>query len=164
MKGIEACQLTRIPSLNKLLLLNVRCDEQIQLSNGNISQSIIKCLEREYLRNNLTNEECKNILIDYFHINEHLQSLRVTHKLSLVKMRCFIDELVHDEAWVVRREIASKKYYLDLLTNDEATLVRHAVAEVGHNLHILKNDNSKLVRETAQRILNNQMYLDEDNC
>ena len=153
MKGIEACQLTRIPILNKLLLLNVRCDEQIQLLNDNVSQSIIECLEREYLRNNLTSEECKNILIDHFCIEEHLQSLDTKSKQSLVRMRCFIDELVYDEAWVVRREIASKKYYLDLLTNDEATLVRHAVAEVGHNLHILKNDNSKLVRETAQRIL-----------
>ena len=164
MKGIKVCQLTHVPNLNKLLLLNARCDEQIQLSNDGLSQSIIECLERECLRNNLTSEECKNILTEHFHIEERLQSLDTKSKQSLVRMRCFIDELVHDEAWVVRREIASKKYYLDLLTNDEATLVRHAVAEVGHNLHILKNDNSKLVRETAQRILNNQMYLDEDNC
>lgn len=164
MKGIEVCQLTRIPSLNKLLLLNVRCDEQIQLSNGNISQSIIECLEREYLRNNLTNEECKYILTEHFHVDEYLHSLDTKSKWSLVNMRCFIDELVHDESWIVRREIASKKYYLDLLTNDASTLVRQAVAEVGHNLHILKDDSSKQVRETARRMLNNQMYLDEDNC
>lgn len=153
MKGIKACQLTRVPSLNKLLLLNVRCDEQIQLSNGGLSQSIIECLEREYLRHNLTSEECKNILTEHFHIEEYLQSLDVTYKWSLVKMRCFIDELVHDESWVIRREIASKKFHLDILINDPATLVRHAVAEVGYNLHILKDDKSKLVRETAQRIL-----------
>lgn len=164
MKGIEVCQLTRIPNLNKLLLLNVRCDEQIQLLNGNISQSIIECLEREYLRNNLTNEECKNILIDHFCIEEHLQSLDTKSKQSLVRMRCFIDELVRDESWIVRREIASKKLHLDILINDHATLVRHAVAEVGFGLELLKDDQSKLVRETAQRILNNQMYLDEDDC
>lgn len=153
MKGIKACQLTRIPNLNKLLLLNVRCDEQIQLSNGGISQSIIECLEREYLRHNLTSEECKNILTEHFHIEEYLQSLDAKYKWSLVNMRCFIDELVHDESWIVRREIASKKYYLDTLINDPATLVRHAVAEVGYGLEILKDDQSKLVRETAQRIL-----------
>jgi len=153
MKKCKNQQLTNIDVLNKLLLLNVRCDEQIYLSNDSISQSIIECLEREYLRNNLTSDECKYILTEHFHIEDYLHSLDTNSKQSLVRMRCFVDELVHDESWVVRREIASKKFHLDILINDPATLVRHAVAEVGYNLHILKDDKSKLVRETAQRIL-----------
>ena len=57
-----------------------------------------------------------------------------------------LDVLINDKDWAVRRVVAEQGYELNILVNDESYYVRRAVAEQGHGLNILINDENYYVR------------------
>ena len=62
-----------------------------------------------------------------------------------------LDILVNDDDWVVRREVAKQGYGLDILINDKDYDVRKEVAKQGYGLDKLVNDNNWAVRTEVAR-------------
>ena len=62
-----------------------------------------------------------------------------------------LEELVNDEEYEVRREVARQEYGLDILVNDGHEFVRLEVAKQGYGLDILINDKDWEVRREVAK-------------
>ena len=72
-------------------------------------------------------------------------------RLEVAKQGQSLDELVYDEDFYVRKEVAKQGYGLDILMSDKASAVREQVAKQGYGLDILMHDKEFIVRHAAKR-------------
>ena len=81
--------------------------------------------------------------------------IKLVREISKEEIKKYIednlDNLVNDEHWVIRREVAKQGYGLDILVNDKDIDVRIEVARQRYGLDKLINDDHDYVREEVAR-------------
>ena len=85
--------------------------------------------------------------------------IKLIRKLTEKEINKYIEdnfkELINDEDWIIRREVARHGFGLDKLINDEDCSVRAEVARQGYGLDKLINDENWEVRQIALSLKNN---------
>ena len=86
------------------------------------------------------------------HCTDKIKLVREISKEEIKKyIEDNLDNLVNDEHWVIRREVARQRYGLDILVNDKDIDVRIEVARQRYGLDKLINDDHDYVREEVAR-------------
>ena len=97
--------------------------------------------------------EINGDVFDHDGIIHCTNKIKLIREISKEEIKKYIEdnleELVNDEEWSVRIEVAKHGYGLDILINDEDWSVRYEVAKHGYGLDILINDEYKFVRDEA---------------
>ena len=88
------------------------------------------------------------------HCTNKIKLVREIHKDEILKyIEDNLEELVNNEEWYIREEVAKQGYGLDKLVNDEDWNVRLEVARHGYGLDILINDEDGDVRKEVLKQL-----------
>jgi len=156
MRKILNAKLTSNDFINKLLLTNPQLDTCFEYTSNR--NPILHCrypyfvsiLTNEMSENRLSQLEFENILVKHFELPQKLNQLNDNQKLLLITLNSFIDELKHDQSYVIRKQLASRGYFLNEYTYDTNADVRIEVAQQLYNLEILMNDEDLNVRNVAQ--------------
>lgn len=156
MRKILNTKLTSNDFINKLLLTNPQLDTPFEYTHQNHPILYYRCptfteiLKHEMLQNRLSRTELEHILVKHFKLPHHLNRFNDDQKLLLITLNSFIDELKHDQSYVIRKQLASRGYFLNEYTYDINADVRIEVAQQLYNLEILMNDEDPNVRNVAQ--------------
>ena len=108
---------------------------------------IVHCTNKIKLIREISKEEIKKYIED--NLEELVNDEEWSVRLEVARQGYGLDKLVNDEEWSVRIEVAKHGYGLDILINDEDWSVRYEVAKHGYGLDILINDEYKFVRDEA---------------
>lgn len=75
-----------------------------------------------------------------------------SEKLMNIKKGIDLDEMLNDDSWIIRLEVAKIGYGLETLVADDKWEVREEVAYQGYGLDVLAKDENKWVREVAKNM------------
>ena len=114
---------------------------------------IVHCTNKIKLVREITKEEILKYIED--NIEELVNDEDWFVRLEVAKQGYGLDKLVNDEDWYVRCEIVKQGYGLDKLVNDEDWRVRREVARQGYGLIRLSFDKDKLIKNEAR----NKLYV-----
>ena len=110
---------------------------------------IVHCTNKIKLVREITKEEILKYIED--NIEELVNDEDWFVRLEVAKQGYGLDKLVNDEDWYVRCEIVKQGYGLDKLVNDEDWRVRLEVVKQGYGLDKLVNDEDWRVRREVAR-------------
>ena len=123
---------------------------ECELNGDNFDHDgIVHCTNKIKLVREITKEEITKYIED--NLEELVNDENWYVRGEVAKQGYRLDKLVNDEHWYARGEVAKQRYGLDKLVNDKYWYVRKEVAKQGYGLDKLINDEHGFVRQEVAK-------------